>query len=324
MKMDLKSTNKSCQQGFTLIEAAVVIMIVSLVMIPVFGFMQYKQRVDNQKDMSVNYERITTALEIFLKQNGRYPCPADATMSIGTNNFGDEVCGGTGVNSANNIYRGAVPTAALNLPYRLAENHDGWKLQYVVDQDQTTEANYNGAGNINIVDRGGNPVSSGVIYVLVDPGIDGKGATSMFGGAGPACGATANDSENCDNDRTFVDSEKTDIFNTASANYYDDTIYFQRPREDTGFWMTQRNPGSLSGLNIVNRNPGNIGIGTDTPSEKVDVSGNVRVDDDGSGTPTGGSVDVEMTIEAADINADNEVIIDQRILSPRFTYGASP
>tara|TARA_B100001179_G_C18585728_1_gene402120 strand:+ start:56 stop:919 length:864 start_codon:yes stop_codon:yes gene_type:complete len=285
--------------------------------------MEYKRAVDNQKDMSVNYERIVSSLEIFLKQNGHYPCPADITKSIGDSGFGDEgksgsSCGGTGINPANNMYRGGIPTAALNLPYRLAGNHDGWKLQYVVDKAQTAESTYNGNGNIDIVDRTSRPVSSDVVYVLVDPGMDGKGSRSMSGASGPACG-TAADSENCDPDNQFRDWEKTDIFDTGSSEYYDDTIYFHRPREDAGFWMTQSNPGGLTGLNIVNRNSGNIGIGQDAPSEKLDIGGDVMVDSDPSSSDP--SVEVDTIIKATDIDAKNEVIINQGVYTSKFTYG---
>lgn len=127
-------------RGFTLIEVAIVIVILALLLAMLLGIstsMIAQQRRESTKSKLANVE---TALALFVSQNRRLPCPADGSMTSSNANFGKEISTGSGTTlqcnlggTANSQQNGVVPWIALGLTE--ADVTDGWgtRLTYRVD-----------------------------------------------------------------------------------------------------------------------------------------------------------------------------------------------
>ena len=104
--------------------------------------------------------------------------------------------------------------------------------------------------------------------VIVSHGDDGKGAYTEAGQIVSPCTAGAMDSENCDDDGVFISALRSV---GSNAFYFDDIVVFRLWTMSNLWSFTPSNPD-----NIYNRNPGNVGIGTDDPQQRLDVEGSIR------------------------------------------------
>lgn len=274
--------------GFTLIEIAVLILVLSFILVPLFNFL-YQQRLQRERiETEAVNERLLAAMAVFIKNNGRYPCPANHLLDPGDANFGRENCYG---GAPTGVMQGDVPTYDLGIPYRLMYNTDFYKYIYAVNRDETVAggADNDGVGTIQIVDSAGAVIQNQLPFVIVNIGQDGKGNVKQTANGNinnnscnPPGGSTAKDSENCDNDNVFRDmaySVRTDI---DDADYYDDSIFYGLAREESTFWITHRNA-TNSGIDIINRNSGTVNVGDYMapvmPDDKFIVNGgNVKLD----------------------------------------------
>jgi len=120
-------------QGFTLIEMAVVLIILTLVaggaLIPLNAQIELRQRTDTEKTL----EEINEALIGFAIANDRLPCPASAT----SNGVESPLGGGT----CTNAYTGFVPAVTLGLSHTDAQGYalDAWynRIRYAVAQSNS-------------------------------------------------------------------------------------------------------------------------------------------------------------------------------------------
>lgn len=150
--------------GFTLIEMAVVLVIISMV---AGGFLTLLTVKDEQGRIDLTKERlqrVEEALMMFYKKYHRLPCPAQRTIADDVAGFGVEytngasVCDDTqspaGIAKANaagavdEVWIGIVPTRSLNLPdiYGI----DGWNTRFtyaVVNDLAQSEALFTGYTN---------------------------------------------------------------------------------------------------------------------------------------------------------------------------------
>lgn len=107
MTFSAGSTLKNCLTGFTLVEMAMVLLIVSLLLgglLPTITS-QIEQR--NTAETSKQIEEIQQALIGFAIINGRLPCPATPTSNGAESPSGGGAC--------TNFYNGYVPAATLGL-----------------------------------------------------------------------------------------------------------------------------------------------------------------------------------------------------------------
>ncbi len=124
---------KKFSYGFTLVEIAIVMLIVTLLLtglVPTISSqIEQKQRNETRKQL----DEIRDALLGFAVANGRLPCPASAT----TNGIESPVGG-----ACTNPYDGFVPAATLGIT--LTDNQgyalDGWsnRIRYAVTTDHTS------------------------------------------------------------------------------------------------------------------------------------------------------------------------------------------
>lgn len=105
--MDMR-TKSSLQSGFTLVEMAIVILILGLVVGSVFSFLSVRQTEDRQRSTMQKQDRIAKAFGFYVQTNGRLPCPA-------SQNVNEEDLGEARVTCSGSTLRGIVPFRTLGL-----------------------------------------------------------------------------------------------------------------------------------------------------------------------------------------------------------------
>ncbi len=280
---------KPTQSGFTLIELSLVILIVGVLLVPL---LQLYHNYATQKLLEKTNENI---LEVQSLINGfspnRYPCPADPLLSPADALYGVEQCAVTGGitstagarTAAKKVLIGAVPIKTLKatstsfVPDNISLDAFGNKLLYAVTTDLTTGATYSFDGGqiaaINEFLYNTAGINGDAHYAIISHGFDGNGAFSDSGAAITGCiigvGARKED-ENCNGDSTFMASLGAYEGSGVNPDYYDDYSYFGL-KYNSSLWS----PVVVGSPNIFNTNSGNVGIKTTTPTEKLDVNGNL-------------------------------------------------
>lgn len=294
--MNLKRTHKIT--GFTLLELAIVMLIMSIIAGTVFTLYPIQQSKQIHDDFQARLNAIQRAIDTFVKNNGRLPCPADRTAALNSATFGVETsCSaatatGTaevaGATANENLRIGALPTRTLNLPDSYMFDPWNYRLDFVAVKGMaTTSAAFlayttTQADTIRINDLNGNRINQAntvavpnfLSYVIVSHGQNGSGATTYTGATTKTCTASQADTENCNGDRIYRDT----FFNPSSANAFDDYIRwktYQSLLRDSSL-STGGGSGSGGGLNI-----NDYGVFTHT------VSGSVN-----GGTATAGAWNV--------------------------------
>lgn len=214
--------SRNASRGFTLIELAIVIIVISLLVVPSMKAFQTWQE---QSRRTANQQRLAAvqqSLANFMLQYGRLPCPSSFIARSADADYEREVVplclnqdgktytpDGKGTFAATgrstpkqippvnpDIIIGAVPVRDLGLPDSMREDAWGHLFTYAVSASETTTLG-GGAGVIDVVDEHGhsvlpyaadrtNPdkISTGTaLYVLVGHGKDGKGAYLAHPGA---------------------------------------------------------------------------------------------------------------------------------------------
>ncbi len=157
--------------GFTLIEIAVVIVVLSLLLAMMAGIATAMLGQQRREATRQRLAGVETAIALFVSQNQRLPCPANGTLQGTDANAGVEqitlgatnTCSVGGV--ANSQQHGVVPWRALGISEQDAT--DGWgnRLTYRVDADFVTTPSMN--------------------FTYCDPG--GTAAIAAFGSPGGYC-----------------------------------------------------------------------------------------------------------------------------------------
>lgn len=222
------NVSKERQSGFTLVELAMVMLIIGLLMgglIPTLSTQMETQRISETRRQ---LDEIKEALAGFAVINGRLPCPADGTASGGS-----ELVTGTGTAATCTLTKGVLPWSTLGVP-----ETDGWGRRFTyrvaanfADGTDGTGAVCNiaagvsfqlcSSANLNILAAsGGSSVAANVPAAIVSHGKNGLGAYP--GGGGSAIGSPVGDeSENTDDDNIFV--------NKDYATDFDDQVVWLSP-----------------------------------------------------------------------------------------------
>ena len=191
------------QNGFTLIEMAIVLMIVGLLLggllVPLSAQMDQRNISDTQKAMS----EIKEAIIGYAMANGRLPCPAKATIATGTTNAGVADC---------TLATGVLPWATLGV-----NETDAWgnRFTYRVTSNFADATDGTGAascavttgvsfqlcsvGNLNVLSAasGGVTIAGNVPAVIISHGKNRAGAyTPQW--TQVAVGSNADELENSD------------------------------------------------------------------------------------------------------------------------------
>ena len=304
----------SCQ-GFTLIEIAFVMLASALLMstgLTMYrGYMNDKYTNESYQKLRL----VDSAISLFINARGRLPCPSDPRIPITDLNAGREipiascvflrdpttapgtcqsgVCVVEGRDTdADSEALDGDPVLIGGLPFRdlkdagssssasQQDSIDPWGFQftfavsgYLTDQskyrasfgaiDVRTEPTVAVPAGVSVVD----PVSSSQ-YVVIGHGKNHLGAYTAYGQIGfPCTPGVTRDSDNCDGNGSFTVGLRREA---NTVDYFDDTLFY--------------NSYSLSMLwdfvgttaDIYNRNPGFVGIGTSTPTQQLDVAGDIK------------------------------------------------
>lgn len=219
-------------QGFTLVEMAIVLLIVGLLlgglMMPLSAQIE-QQRITETKKAE---DEIIQALTGYAIANGRLPCPATATLATGTANAGvANAATGTGCTGGQT---GVVPWVTLGLNETDAWGHRyTYRVSAIYSRSVPQAAGFGtplnpcapgttpaqsafalcspGDNNIYLIaSPAANPVVSNMPAVIVSHGKDGLGAYTPQGNQIP--GAATDSLENANGDATFRSYPPTSSF----------------------------------------------------------------------------------------------------------------
>jgi prepilin-type N-terminal cleavage/methylation domain-containing protein len=224
------------QNGFSLIEMAIVLMIVGLLLggmlVPLTAQMEQRNISDTQKALS----EIKEAIIGFTLANGRMPCPADPTIATGSINAGKERA--TCTTTANST--GALPWATLGV-----NETDAWGNRYTYRvtsdfADAIGNSTYGGCtpspiptlasfglcsvGNLNVWSSAAKvtTIAASVPAVIISHGKNGAGAYTTKG-IQLAVGSNADEQENSDG------NADTDYVSHTINSTFDDLVAWISP-----------------------------------------------------------------------------------------------
>lgn len=269
---------QSNSAGFTLLELSIVILISAVFLIGLISSgTVYLKAIEQEKIERLMENSKEAISKVYGAGLGRYPCPANPALLVGDPQYGKEDCtlppvgGGVLIGNYPSFFLdftgewrsmvGYLPrTDALTTNFT-----DPWgrPLRYAVTKNQTNAATYTHKGGaITVIDENGNNIggTNGNAHFVVYS--QGKDAT---------CPTTGIEKENCDNNSTFRYSIQN---NGAGTSHYDDYIELGIVLYEN-IWSPHTDDSGFDNRDVKNENTGNIGINTNTPSQKVEVAGDI-------------------------------------------------
>jgi len=236
------------ENGFTLIELAIVITIISILLAGGLSLSQAQMEKSRVESTEKKLDAIEYALQLHKNMFVRLPCPADGSIDKGNADFGKENCAdfnfeADGGDELDRIKIGVVPTRTLNLPDEFMLDGWGRRISYAIDieytnlwrEDFISPNKTRGQGAIIIKDRNNNERTSqneinGVdiqaVYALISYGKNGHGAWTQNGERLNLQSISLTETENAHIDNSF-DNEFIDdsIMGLSSgATYFDDFV----------------------------------------------------------------------------------------------------
>ncbi|MBX2834805.1 MAG: hypothetical protein KTR28_07520 [Micavibrio sp.] len=308
------------EMGVTLIDATILLIVAGIVATPLIQ--QYKNYVNEQTLARTDGAMTSSqdAIEIFFFDNKHYPCPADPTLGPNDTNFGfenrDTTTGDCIYTGTPEVIRGMVPFKTLQL--RNEEALDYWKnkLEYAVTVILTKKDTFgNGNGGkitvqtpsqLDITDNDCSPSApeemaiNGVHMLILSHGENGSGAYTNEG-AFQSCPPNLRESENCDNDETYI-THACNVNLGDNGDFLDDRLMGLISRwNETRTTLFNNNEDKSIGSEA-----GYFGINNDLPEHPIDVIGNIKATSslssgEGDNTKTG-SV---LSSEFCDSNGSN-------------------
>ena len=301
------------ENGFSLVELSIVMVVSGLVMAAAFSI--YKSYFDSESLHETYYKEIVIndAIMTFYGMARRYPCPADGSLSAADPMYGIENCndgpapvpvvlgscnasggycnaggrdtGLDGTPGPDSVLIGVLPFrtimktisaggASSNLSFSSSIDRWGRFFSYAVTKIMTSNSTFNAAaGAISIIkeDNASLLAKPGMAhYAVISHGKNGAGGFVAETGviSSPCDAGSPLERKNCDNDATFMAA----LLSLGDGASYNDDIVFFQSWVASSLWDIAAN-----GIDIFNKNPGNVGIGTATPTEKLEVAGSLAL-----------------------------------------------
>ncbi len=213
------------QSGFSLIELAIVLIIVALLTSGLLVGLSSQRNLAENKDAQRQQEIILEAILGFAMSSGRLPCPADPAIAT-TSGAGNEEwqCTPADCSTADRICKlehGVIPWRSLGLQetdpwgnrftYFVGKEFSNPITQTEKDNGIRTRFSLDTVGRANIQDSAGQAVASDIPAVIVSHGSRGFGGYQSSGLQ--LTGAAGDDeTKNADANLTFVSHIPTDSF----------------------------------------------------------------------------------------------------------------
>jgi type II secretory pathway pseudopilin PulG len=301
--------------GFSLIELGIV-MIVSGLLLGAGANMYNSYINDKYAHETYDRMKVIDAsLSLFINGEKRLPCPSNPTIPINDPNAGREIpdsscetlrnpgtAAGTcldgvckvagfrdteadGDTAVDSILIGGLPFVDIRgsgstTSVTQQEALDSWNYQftYAVSAHLTNASTYRASrGTIDVRTEPTTAVPAGVPlvspegssqYVIIGHGDNHRGAYTAKGVINyPCTPGVSYDDENCDGDMTFISGLR---FMRAGTTYFDDAAVYNS-YSISALWDFVG-----SSVDIYNRNPGNVGVGTDAPTQQLEVVGDIK------------------------------------------------
>lgn len=231
------------RRGFTLIEMAIVLVVIGLVFSG--GLLAVAPVLQNSKESATNgkLDRIEQALTLYVIRYGCLPCPADANIATGDANAGwSHGAGGyhngscdTGCDAAVTA-QGVVPWVALGLSEEEGKDGFGERIDYAVTDAltatngmvRTPPATYP-AGTLDVEMSAANSsaaITADAAYVLISHGIDRSLSWNAAGQQNVDPNSSDDQTANSDGEPFVQDSTQRNT-GVAGVNYFDDIVRFR-------------------------------------------------------------------------------------------------
>ena len=210
--------NFNSERGSSLIGVAILMLALGFIVTGAIYLMQNYDTIHSDQESVESMREIETALMDFVAREKRYPCPASLTLAPdqvaadGTE-FGKEGSGNCTAGVYNGTFRaigrngqpvriGAIPVRTLNLSDQKMTDGYGRRYFYAITEALATPGTdvRNDLGVISIETQHGDPISdvSGhIVYAIISPGTDNRGAYDAQGKLLEPCEAGTDAYNNC-------------------------------------------------------------------------------------------------------------------------------
>lgn len=224
-RLRLPSFSTTHQSGFSLVELAIVLIIVALLTSGLLVGLSSQRNLAENKDAQHQQEIIVEAILGFAMSSGRLPCPADPEIAT-ANGAGTEelvpctksTC--TAVDRECKLEHGVIPWRSLGLQetdpwgnrftYFVGSEYANPFTQTEKDNGTRTRFSLDTVGRANIQDNSGLAVASDLPAVIVSHGSRGAGGYQSSGLQ--VAGASGDEAKNADANLTFVSHTPNDNF----------------------------------------------------------------------------------------------------------------
>ena len=223
-RQGLPSPSTTRQSGFSLIELAIVLIVVALLTSGLLVGLSSQRNQAENKDAQRQQEIILDAILGFAMSSGRLPCPADPAIATASGAGSEELqCTPADCSTTDRICKlehGVIPWRSLGL-----QETDPWGNRFTyfvgkefsnpitqVEKDNGTRTRFglDTVGRANIQDGAGQAVASDIPAVIVSHGSRGFGGYQSSGLQ--LAGATGDEAKNADATLTFVSHTPTENF----------------------------------------------------------------------------------------------------------------
>jgi hypothetical protein len=227
-------------------------------------------RSTNDKTTTIKLNAIEVSLRQFQAANGRLPCPADASVPMGSAKYGVEAsapgsntnCSGGSptanyIDSTNHVAIGMIPVRSLGLSADYALDSYRREITYAVDTRATScWPSTSLTGELTISDNG---TAANSIAALISHGADGHGAwIPLTGSSGAAVRLNAGSTDSDQLTNAHVNASftttlpYTNFVRKRTTSTFDDLVVYSNP-----IWNINSIPQSIQNANITVVSPAN-------------------------------------------------------------------